>query len=124
MSDTDILLIEDEPNIAEAVRFILTRDGWRLDHWSEGGQALARIAELRPRLVILDVMLPAQSGLEVLAALRADPTLAATPVLMLTARGTAGRGAMTPEGADRVMAKPFDNDELRRVVSEMLGPPA
>ena len=41
MPATDILLIEDEPNIAEAVRFILTRDGWRLDHWSEGSQALA-----------------------------------------------------------------------------------
>ncbi|MBA4492062.1 response regulator transcription factor [uncultured Paracoccus sp.] len=121
MSATDILLIEDEPNIAEAVRFILTRDGWRLDHWSEGSQALARIAALQPRLVILDVMLPAQSGLEVLAALRADPMLAATPVLMLTARGTAGRGAMAPGGADRVVAKPFDNDDLRRVVSEMLG---
>ncbi len=124
MSATDILLIEDEANIAEAVRFILTRDGWRLDHWSEGSQALARIAALRPRLVILDVMLPAQSGLEVLAALRADPDLAATRVLMLTARGTAGRGAITPEGADRVMAKPFDNDDLRRTVAEMLGRPA
>ena len=123
MPATDILLIEDEPNIAEAVRFILTRDGWRLDHWSEGSQALARIAQVRPRLVILDVMLPAQSGLEVLAALRADPRLAQTPVLVLTARGTAGRGAIVPEGADRVMAKPFDNDDLRRVVSEMLGQP-
>lgn len=123
MSATDILLIEDEANIAEAVRFILTRDGWRLDHWSEGGQALARIAALRPRLVILDVMLPAQSGLEVLAALRADPDLAATPVLMLTARGTAGRGAIASGRADRVMAKPFDNDDLRRAVSDMLGAP-
>ena len=47
---TDILLIEDEPNIAEAVRFILTRDGWRLDHWSEGSQALARIAALFRRV--------------------------------------------------------------------------
>ncbi|NHF74273.1 response regulator transcription factor [Paracoccus xiamenensis] len=124
VSGTDILLIEDEPNIAEAVRFILTRDGWRLDHWSEGGQALARITQLRPRLVILDVMLPAQSGLEVLAALRAHPDIAATPVLMLTARGSTGRGAITAEGADRVMAKPFDNDDLRRAVSEMLGQPA
>lgn len=123
MSGTDILLIEDEPNIAEAVRFILTRDGWRLDHWHEGGQALARIAALAPRLVILDVMLPVQSGLEVLAALRADPALAATPVLMLTARGTAGRSAIEPDAADRVMAKPFDNDELRRTVAEMLGSP-
>ncbi|MFD1797325.1 response regulator transcription factor [Paracoccus aurantiacus] len=123
MSDTDILLIEDEPNIAEAVRFILTRDGWRLDHWGEGGQALDHIARLRPRLVILDIMLPAQSGLEVLSGLRADPSLAATPVLILTARGTAGRSGIAPADADRIMSKPFDNDELRRTVVEMLGAP-
>ncbi|MDO5606378.1 MAG: response regulator [Paracoccus sp. (in: a-proteobacteria)] len=123
-SETDILLIEDEPNIAEAVRFILSRDGWRLEHWAEGGDALARIAALRPRLVILDVMLPVRSGLEVLDALRADPALAETPVLMLTARGTAGRGAITHDAADRLLAKPFDNAELRAVVAEMLGAPA
>jgi len=162
MSGIDILLIEDEPNIAEAVRFILMREGWRLEIWTEGGQALDRIRALRPRLVILDVMLPAQSGLEVLAALRADPELASTQVLMLTARGGASLGGATrlgkgdamagaglfdaPEPActdaapdaahpapdrgtpaarpDFVMAKPFDNDELRRVVKEMLGQPA
>lgn len=120
---TDILLIEDEPNIAEAVRFILSRDGWKLEHWPEGGEALARIAALRPRLVILDVMLPVLSGLEILEALRADPDLAATPVLMLTARGVSGRGAIATDAADRLLAKPFDNAELRGIVTEMLGKP-
>lgn len=122
-SDADILLIEDEPNIAEAVRFILSRDGWRLAHWAEGGKALARIAELRPRLIILDVMLPVLSGLEILAALRADPELAHIPVLMLTARGVTGWTGIAPDTADRLLSKPFDNDELRRVVVDMLGPP-
>ncbi|WBU57336.1 response regulator transcription factor [Paracoccus sediminicola] len=122
-SETDILLIEDEPNIAEAVRFILSRDGWRLAHWPEGSAALDRIAALRPRLVILDVMLPARSGLEVLASLRADPNLAATPVLVLTARGGGGRNGVSVEGADRFLAKPFDNDALRDMVREILGAP-
>lgn len=129
-AQTDILLIEDEPNIAEAIRFILSRDGWRLEHWPEGGAALERIGALRPRLVILDVMLPARSGIEVLAALRADAVLALTPVLLLTARGLtdgagAGAGASVGPGmADRILAKPFDNAELRRIVAEMLGAPA
>ena len=121
---TDILLIEDEPNIAEAIRFILSRDGWRLEHWPEGGAALERIGAFRPRLVILDVMLPARSGIEVLAALREDAALSSTPVLLLTARGlTEGQGAASDK-ADRVLAKPFDNAELRRIVAEMLGTPA
>lgn len=125
-AQTDILLIEDEPNIAEAIRFILSRDGWRLEHWPEGGAALERIGALRPRLVILDVMLPARSGIEVLAALRADAVLAPTPVLLLTARGlTEGAGASVGPGmADRILAKPFDNAELRRIVADMLGAPA
>lgn len=120
-SGTDILLIEDEPNIAEALRFILSRDGWKLEHWPEGGEAMGRVRALRPRLVILDVMLPVRSGLEVLQDLRADPALAGTQVLLLTARGIAGRDNIASEGADRVLAKPFDNAELRRMVSAMLG---
>ncbi|SDD28638.1 Response regulator receiver domain-containing protein [Paracoccus isoporae] len=119
----DILLIEDEPNIAEAVRFILSRDGWSLAHWHEGGEALSQIAHLRPKLIVLDVMLPARSGLEVLEALRADHALRHLPVLMLTARGMSGRGGISSSKADRVLAKPFDNDELRRIVRDMLGAP-
>ena len=107
MSGIDILLIEDEPNIAEAVRFILIREGWRLEIWTEGGQALDRIRALRPRLVILDVMLPAQSGLEVLAALRADPELAYTQVLMLTARGGASLGGATIDNEENYLIKKF-----------------
>lgn len=117
---TDILLIEDEPNIAEAIRFILSRDGWHMALWPEGGQALDRIRALRPRLVILDVMLPARSGTEVLAALRADTGLGHTPVLLLTARGLTEGQADVSGMADRMLSKPFDNDELRRVVAEML----
>lgn len=118
---TDILLIEDEPNIAEAVRFILSRDGWVMEHWHEGGEAMSEIARLRPRMIILDVMLPARSGMEVLAALRADTTLRDTPVLVLTARGSGGRGGISSLEAERVLAKPFDNDELRGLVRDMLG---
>lgn len=121
---TDILLIEDEANIAEAIRFILSRDGWRMAHWPEGGAALERIAALQPRLVILDVMLPARSGIEVLAGLRADPAIARIPVLLLTARGLTDGQAAVSNMADRILAKPFDNAELRRSVAEMLGAPA
>lgn len=113
---TDVLLIEDEPSIAEAVRFILAREGWRCEQWPEGSGALDRIRALSPRMVILDLMLPGHSGAEVLAELRADPGFATLPVLLLTARGTAN----LPPGADRILPKPFANADLRAMVRELL----
>lgn len=113
----DVLLIEDEPSIAEAVRFILAREGWNCEQWPEGSGALERIRVLAPRMLVLDLMLPGRSGAEILAELRADPGLAALPVLLLSARGTAN----LPPGADRVLAKPFANGDLRAVVRELLG---
>lgn len=113
---TDVLLIEDEPSIAEAVRFILAREGWRCEQWPEGSGALERIRALSPRMVILDLMLPGRSGAEILAELRADPGFATLPVLLLTARGTAN----LPPGADRILPKPFANADLRAMVRELL----
>ncbi|SEN01998.1 response regulator receiver protein [Pseudorhodobacter antarcticus] len=88
-----VLLIEDEPNIVEAIRFILTRDGWRVSTHGDGADAVAVVQRLRPDVVILDVMLPGQLGLEVLRALRADPALAALRVMVLTAKGATRRKA-------------------------------
>lgn len=115
----DILMIEDEPNIAEAVRFILSRDGWRLALHRDGQGAIEAIRETRPRLLILDLMLPHRSGAEILTELRAEPdaALAATPVLMLTARGQTAEAA---DHADAVLPKPFANDDLRAQVRRML----
>lgn len=115
----DILMIEDEPHIAEAVRFILTREGWQVGLHGDGLGGIEAIREGKPRLVILDVMLPHRTGTEILAELRGDhdPGLAATPVLMLTARG---QPLLDVPQADAVLAKPFANDELRAVVRRML----
>ncbi|MBW7057756.1 response regulator [Paracoccus bogoriensis] len=116
----DILMIEDEPNIAEAVRFILTREGWQIGLHDDGAGGIEAITQQRPRLVILDLMLPNRSGAEILGDLRAadDPDLAATPVLMLTARGETAEAG---QQADAVLAKPFANEELRAIVRQMLG---
>lgn len=115
-----VLLVEDEANIAEAIRFILTRDGWRVSHLSDGAEALARVRREPPDLVILDHMLPGMSGLEVLAALRADPDTRSLPVMVLTARGR-DREAAERAGADRFMSKPFSNSEILAEVRAMMG---
>lgn len=115
-----VLLIEDEPNIAEAMRFLLTREGWRVSHLAEGTEALDRVHADRPDLVILDHMLPGMSGLEILAALRADPRTRALPVMMLTARGR-DRELAEQAGADRFISKPFSNAEILAEVRALMG---
>lgn len=116
-----VLLIEDEANIAEAIRFILARDGWRVSAIGDGAQAVAAVRALEPDLVILDLMLPGVSGLEILADLRADPATAALPVLMLTAKGQArDRAAAEAAGVSRFMAKPFANAEIVAAASALV----
>lgn len=108
-----VLLIEDEENIAEAIRFILSRDGWEVTHLAEGRGVVEMARLLRPGLVILDHMLPGASGLEILAALRGEPETASLRVLMLTARGQSrDREAAERAGADGFMPKPFSNAEM------------
>jgi DNA-binding response OmpR family regulator len=114
-----VLLIEDEPNIAEAIRFLLTRDGLRVSHAAEGRAALALLRQDPPDMVILDHMLPGLSGLEILSAIRAAPESRDLPVMMLTARGR-DREMAERAGADRFMTKPFSNAEIIAEVRAML----
>ncbi len=116
-----ILLIEDEPNITEALRYILQREGYRVDTHSDGASALETIRERRPDMVILDVMLPHRSGYDILRDLRAEPTHADLPVMILTARGQdKDRDLATRYGASRFMTKPFSNAEVLATVRELL----
>lgn len=117
-----VMLIEDEVNIAEAIRFILSRDGWKVSVETDGLQAMAAVAQGQPDLLILDLMLPGKSGLEILIELRADPGTAALPVLMLTAKGQGrDREAAERAGVSAFMTKPFDNSEMRATVRALLG---
>ncbi|MFN7268308.1 MAG: response regulator transcription factor [Cereibacter sp.] len=117
-----VLVIEDEPNIVEAIRFILMRDGWDVSTLSDGDLAEDTIRSCCPDVVILDVMLPGRSGLEILAALRADAATRSLPVLMLTAKGQ-GRDRAEAEriGASRFMSKPFSNTEILASVRALAG---
>ena len=116
-----VLLIEDEPHIAEAIRFILSREGCEVLVEADGARALARVAESGPDLVILDLMLPGMSGLEILTALRSDPATQALKVLMLTAKGQGrDREAAERAGVSAFMAKPFANADIRAQVRALL----
>ena len=115
-----VVLIEDEANISQALRFILTRDGFEVTTHGDGNGAVEMLREKRPDVVILDLMLPGRSGFEILSEMRADPGLAQIPVLMLSARGQArDREAAARAGADRFMAKPFANGEILAAVRSL-----
>src|SRR3712207_1884282 len=85
---TRVLVVDDDPVIADLVAFRLTRLGLDVSVETDGQAGLAAARELRPDLVVLDWMMPRMNGLEMCAALRADPdvALARTPVLLLTAK--------------------------------------
>lgn len=118
-----VLLIEDEPNIIEAISFILSRDGFTVHTHEDGETAIAKVKAAPPDMIILDVMLPGKSGFEILRELRADSANSTLPILMLTARGQEkDREQAMRLGADHFMTKPFSNSEVRDQVRALIGP--
>jgi DNA-binding response OmpR family regulator len=116
-----VLLVEDELNIVEAIRFLLTRDGWTVDTHSNGTDAAEVIRAANPDLVVLDVMLPGKSGFDILGELRAHAATADLPVLMLTARGQSRDREMAEKaGVSRFMTKPFSNTEVLNAVRDLV----
>ncbi len=108
-----ILVAEDEPAIAEILRYNLERENFAVD-WKERGDAvLPAVREQPPDLLILDLMLPGVDGLEILRALKRDTRTASVPVLVLTARGEEVDRIVGLElGADDYLPKPFSPREV------------
>ena len=108
-----ILVVEDEPALLTMLRYNLEKQGFRVDEATDGQEALTRIAEAKPDLVLLDWMLPVMSGIEVCRQIRRNPATRELPVIMLTARAQdddAVRGLNT--GVDDYVTKPFNIDML------------
>lgn len=115
-----VMIVEDEPHILEGLTFLLTREGFQVDAYEDGARAYGALAKSPPDVLVLDVMLPGLNGFEVLRKIRSEETLAALPVLMLTAKGQRrDRECAQAAGADRFMTKPFSNAELLTVVKEL-----
>ncbi|WP_149141007.1 response regulator transcription factor [Gemmobacter caeruleus] len=116
-----ILVVEDEDNIALALNYLMMREGYQHDRVANGAEALPRIRETHPDLVLLDVMLPEVSGYEICQSVRLDPALADVKILMMTARGsTIERQKGLALGADGFISKPFELKELRTEVRRLL----
>lgn len=108
-----ILIVEDEPDIRKLVHYNLAQERYKVLEAVDGEQALKVIQRDKPNLVILDLMLPGLSGLEVCRLLRERPETARLPILMLTAKaGEADRVVGLEMGADDYLVKPFSPREL------------
>ena len=119
-----ILIADDEPNIVISLEYLMKREGFEVHVARDGEEALVLLKRERPRLVLLDVMMPKKTGCEVCQALRADDSLKDTRVLMLTAKGRATDVAKgLAMGADAYMTKPFSTKELVQKVRELLAAP-
>ena len=120
-----VLIAEDEPSIVLSLEFLLKEAGYEIMTALDGAQALKLVAERKPDLVVLDIMLPLVNGFEVCRTIRADRSLDATRILVLTARGReheVARGLAV--GANAYLTKPFATRELMKKVTELLDAPA
>ena len=121
MSQKSVLLAEDEDHIALALEHLLGREGYRLRRVATGNAALTALAEERPDLVVLDVMLPERSGYEICQIIRNDAALRDIKVLMMTAGGgEVERRKGLALGADAFLTKPFATRDLTRQIGQML----
>jgi two-component system phosphate regulon response regulator PhoB len=116
-----ILIVEDERDLAELIAMNLEKDGFRISWAGDGRSALRKVAEERPDLVLLDLMLPELGGTEVASRIRTDPSTAGIPIIMLTAKTDevdqlVGLGV----GADDYITKPFSVKVLMARIETIL----
>lgn len=115
-----LLICDNEESLRTLVRASLEDRGYAFAEASDGERALQLARELRPDLIVLDVVMPGRSGLSVVEELRADPRLASTPIVMLTASPRTAVRTASGARPDRVVGKPFSPDKLAQIVDELL----
>src|SRR6478609_1044892 len=121
LPERPILVVDDDAKIVRLVRTYLERDGFAVVTAADGPAALDAIERYRPALVVLDLMLPGLDGRAVVRAVRGDDEAAATPILIISARGsTLDRIAGLEDGADDYLPKPFSPAELVLRVKSIL----
>lgn len=117
-----ILIIEDEKLIIVSTQMVLEAAGFRVESATNGEAGISKARELRPDLVLLDIMMPGIDGWETLTRLKRDPETATIPVIIFTAREhTRGHQKSTEMGAADYFRKPFEPDELIELVEKHIG---
>jgi DNA-binding response OmpR family regulator len=121
VADKKILIVDDEPGVREAVRTVLSREGYSVLEAADGASGVSLALRERPSLIILDVLMEPMSGWEACRILRQIEELADTPVLMLTGKlEVRDKITAIQVGANDYLPKPFRNDELKRRVERLV----
>ena len=118
MANEKILVVDDDANICELLRLYLTKEGYQVTTANDGEEGLEKFSQVKPDMVLLDVMMPRMDGLEVCRRIRKAGN---TPVMMLTAKGETFDKVLGLElGADDYVVKPFDAKEVVARVKAVL----
>ena len=116
-----ILVVDDEPNIVLSLEFLMTQAGHDVRVARNGEQALKAVAEAKPDLILLDIMMPDPDGYSVCKSIREEPSLADIPIIMLTAKGRdSERERGLAVGATDFITKPFSNQDVVERVGALL----
>ena len=120
-----VLVVDDQPHIVRLIQVNLEKEGFEVATARDGVEGITMVRELRPDLVILDVIMPRKDGFEVLREIKADEALAETPVILLTVKShNADIVEGLREGAELYLPKPFHPKELVSLVKRVLDPEA
>lgn len=123
MNLNKILVVDDEPHLVRSLSFILAKEGFEVSTAGDGEEALLKIANNKPDLMFLDIMMPKKNGYEVCEAIRRIPELNSLYIIMLSAKGwDIDRAKATDVGANEFMSKPFSPLEIVSRVKKALQP--
>ena len=118
-----VLVVDDEPNIVRSLEFLMGQAGYLVRVVHDGDRALEAVAEERPDLILLDLMLPKLDGYEVCRAIRENPDWRDIHIIMLTAKGQeVDRAKGIESGADDYITKPYSTRDLLKKVKGLLEP--
>lgn len=124
MKQPTVLVVDDEPFICRSLSFVLRKGNFQVVEARNGEEALAAVRQHHPDLVFMDVMMPKLNGFDVCAAIKQDPELKKTHVILLTAKGQdSDREVGLQAGADEYMTKPFSPTKILERAREILAKP-
>ena len=120
-SESTVLIVDDSASVRKLVELTLRRSGFSVISAVSGVAALATLAETRPDLILLDVMLVSLDGFQLCRAIRNHPAYAQTPIIILSGRESAAdRQTGIDAGVDAYLTKPFKPNELTEIVNKLL----
>jgi two-component system, OmpR family, alkaline phosphatase synthesis response regulator PhoP len=121
MKKRRVVIIEDEPNIVLSLEFLLQREGYETASATDADSGLALVRQVRPDVVLLDIMMPKRNGYELCQTIKADPELRSIAIIMVSARGQEVEVLKGLElGASAYVTKPFGNAEILEAVRAVL----